>query len=119
MEINIYNVREEIFFNSEIKKKLNSLKNIFDQWNIANNIGGMNSRLRMLELKLINSLNDEHKEIINEHFGLKVKIKKISNNLSQNYKFSIEDQNLPKEIKEFREFCVSANQNNIYLTLWR
>lgn len=119
MEITLYNIRDVIFLDPEIQKKLFIFKNIFDQWKIANSVGGMESRLKNLELDLLNLLNKEHEEILNKHFMSKIKIKKIKNNLSADYRLPINSENLPGDIREYREFCVSANSNQIYLTLWR
>jgi len=120
MEITLYNIREKIFSDSEAQKKLYYFKQIFDQWNISYSVGGMESRLKSMELELLNSLDNEHIEIIKEHFNVsEVTIRKISNNLSKNYKISKDSDNLPKEIIEYREFCVSITKDDIYLTLWR
>lgn len=119
MEITLYNIREKIFLNSDIQKKLSFFKIIFDEWNLAYALGGMASRLRHLEIELLNSLEDDHKKILSQHFNSNIEIKKINNNLSKNYKMPIDEKKLPEEILEYREMCISTNKDNLYLTLWR
>jgi uncharacterized protein YjaZ len=118
MEINLYNIREKIFSSSELQKKLSFFKPIFDQWNIAYSVGGMVSRMKMFELELLNALNSDHEDILKKHFSTDIKIKKIDNNLSKNY-IVLNNENLPKEIEEYREFCISASRDKLYLTFWR
>lgn len=118
MEINFYNIRDKIFSNSEVQKKLPFFRGIFDQWNIANSVGGMGARLQLLEMELLKNLNSDHISSLNEFFSSEVTVKKIDNNLCKNYKLEHYDE-LPKEIKEYREFCVSTNKDGFYLTLWR
>lgn len=119
MEITLYNIREKIFLNSDLQKKLSFFKTIFDEWNFANILGGMSSKQRYLEIELLNALEEDHIFILSQYFSSEIKIKKIENNLSKNYKFSINCEELPKEIREYREFCISVNKENLYLTFWR
>lgn len=120
MEITLYNIREKIFLNLDLQKKLSFFKNIFDEWNFSRSIGGMASRMKHLEMELLNSLDENHISILNQYFLSNVKIKKIENNLSKNYQISIEeDKNLPEDIQEYKGFCISSNEKKIYLTLWR
>jgi hypothetical protein len=118
MEINFYNIRDKIFSNSEVQKKLPFFRGIFDQWNLANSIGGMGARLQLLEMELLKNLNSDHLSSLGEFFSSEVTVKKIDNNLCKNYKLEHCGE-LPQEIKEYREFCVSADKDNVYLTLWR
>ncbi len=119
MEINLYNLEEKIFLNPELHKKLYDFKEIFDQWKFAKMVGGMASKLRDMEITLINSLEQKHVDILSQYFKTNVILKKISNNITKTFEFSIGDCEVPIEAKEYREFCVSRGKDSFNITLWR
>lgn len=119
MEINLYNVEEKIFSNSELQKKLPDFKEVFDQWKFAKMVGGMASKLREMEISFINAIDQRHVDVLNTHFECVVIVKKINNNITKSFQFSIHDCEIPIETKEYREFCVSRGKDGFNLTLWR
>lgn len=119
MEINLYNVEEKIFLNSELQKKLSDFKEIFDQWKFAKMVGGMASRLKDMEINLINSLEKKHIGVLSQYFKTNVFLKNISNNITKNFELSLIDCEVPIEAKEYREFCLSRGKDGFNLTFWR
>lgn len=119
MEINLYNLEDKIFSNSELQKKLSDFKEIFDQWKFAKRIGGMASRIKEMEMNLLNSIEQKHIDILSQHFGSNVILKRINNNITKSFCFSLSDCEVPVEAKEYREFCVHRGKDDFNLTLWR
>ena len=119
MEINLYNLEEKIFLNSELQRKLPEFKEIFDQWKFSKMVGGMASKLREIEINLINSIEQKHIDILSQYFEINVVLKKINDNITKNFIFSFDDCEIPIEAKEYREFCISRGKDGFNLTLWR
>lgn len=119
MEINLYNIEEKIFLNSELQKKLSDFKEIFDQWKFAKMVGGMASEIKDMEINLVNSIEQKHIDILNQYFKTNVVLKKIRNNITKNFEFSLFDCEVPIEAKEYREFCLSRGKDGFKLTFWR
>ena len=119
MEINLYNIEEKIFLNSELQKKLFDFKEIFDQWKFAKMVGGMESKIKDMEINLVNSIGQKHIDILNQYFKTNVVLKKISNNITKNFEFSLFDCEVPIEAKEYREFCLFRGKDGFNLTFWR
>ena len=119
MEINLYNIEEKIFLNSELQKKLSDFKEIFDQWKFAKMVGGMASKIKDMEINLVNSLEQKHIDILSQYFKTNVVLKKISNNITKDFLFSLVDCEVPIEAKEYRELCMSRGKDSFNLTFWR
>ena len=118
MEIDFYNIEEKIFMEKRLQQLLPELKPLFDRWNFAK-VNGLFTFLKSVESQLLDSLSEGHISIIAKYYKEAIVIKKNNINIIKNYSYNLnEDYNLHQP-REYKDFCISRDKNNIFLTFWR
>jgi len=118
MEIDFYNVEEKIFLEKRLQQSLPELKPLFDRWNFAK-VNGLFTFLKSVENQLIDSLSDGHISIISEYYKEDIIIKRNNINIIKNYSYDLNEDFGLHQPREYKDFCISRNKNNIFFTFWR
>jgi hypothetical protein len=119
MEINIQNIEEQIFYDKKIRNILPDFKNLFDQWTISQTIPGMKFLALKSALELLNSLNENHIQILEEYFSDKILIDRLDHRTIANLSCTVDEINDLCKFSAFKEFCVYRNKDKVSLTFWR
>lgn len=116
MEINLKNIEEQIFFNSEIKKLLPDFQNLFYQWEMSKTYPGFGNLGKNSLSKFMDSLERTHIDILEKYFGETVYIKNVNPNIVQD--ISLNNANLC-ESYNLLDFCCYRDKDAVHLTFWR
>lgn len=117
MEINLKNVEEIIFFDKKMHEILPEFRHFLDQWRLGKTIpalGGLGSKS---VLELLNSLDETHIKRLEEHFGTSIIVMKIGPNIVKNH--LIRKNDTLCGFTEYKDFCISRNKEDVFLTFWR
>lgn len=117
MEINLKNVEEIIFFDKKMHEILPEFRHFLDQWRLGKTIpalGGLGSKS---VLDLLNSIGEDQVKKLEEHFGTTVVVNKLNSNIVKNHFIGINDSLCG--FVEFKDFCISRNKEEVFLTFWR
>lgn len=116
--INLQNIEELLFYNTEIKGMLPELSHIFDQWLISQRIPAMRSLKIQALLDLMNGLTEENIQLLSEYFGETVSIDKLDYKLTHHLSLPLDGQT-KKLINLSGNFAVSRDCNQIYISFWK
>ena len=91
MEINLKNIEEIIFFDRKIQLLFPEFRHYFDQWELGHKIPGMKSLAQRSILDVLNSLNENHLNILQNHFNQSILIDKIDYKIVAHFDTSVEN----------------------------
>ena len=118
MQIDFYNIEEKIFLEKRLQQLLPELKSLFDRWNFAK-INGLFTFLKSVENQLLDSLSEGHISIIEEYYKETVIINKNNTNIVKDYSYDLNEDFKLHKPREYKDFCISRDKNNVFLTFWR
>ena len=73
-------------------------------------------------LDFINSLNEEHSEILSDYFEERVVVEKLYYNMSHSKTMSLSGDNICNflcDFEGFNYFTTSRDKENLHITFWR
>lgn len=118
--INLRNIESIIFHDKELWKQFPEFRFYFDQWSLAQKEPYLKSMGKQAVIDLLNTLNENHLQILRDYFQVDIALDKISNRIVQNLQFSIDDlQDGLNEMQELNHICLYRNDNQMYISLWR
>jgi predicted phage-related endonuclease len=118
MQIDFYNIEEKIFLEKRLQQLLPELKPLFDRWNFAK-INGLFTFLKSVENQLLDSLSEGHMSIIEEYYKETVIVNKNNTNIVKDYSYDLNEDFKLHKSREYKDFCISRDKNNVFLTFWR
>lgn len=110
--INLSNVEDIIFYNTEIKNKLPKYKNFFDSWELSQRVSGLRQLKTTTLLDFLNSISSDE---IEEVLQTQVIIESINTKIVENSEYCLDDI----ELNWYGEFCLYRNSDKVYITCWR
>jgi len=122
IEINIQNVEDVIFNDSNLWKKISDLRHIRDQWKLSKMSPVLKAMGQKAKLDFLNNSKKIHEDIISKHLGTTVTISKIDKNVVKNVELSIEDAELDLNLKSeslYPYFSTYLKNKKLKITFWR
>jgi hypothetical protein len=120
MLINLQTVEELIFYDQKVRKLLAEFQPLFNQWTFARQFGGLEHLVKKSVLDVLNSLTEEHAEILSQHFNSKVTIDKLEYAVVRNLELPIDKAEEGLEsIEGFENFTASMDSERLYISFWR
>lgn len=121
MNINLQNIESVIFFDRQIRKLLPDFRNEFGQWDLAQHSSTLRSLGKRTVLNVLNSLNDEHVEILESYFKEPVTLMKLDHHIVRHSVFALEDSQ--SELNQLDgwvgEFAICRDADHLYVSNWR
>lgn len=118
--INLQNIEELLFFNSELQKKLTRHKHLFDTWRLAKRSNVLKSLGTNAISGLLSSLSEEDLKVISDFFKKDVLVDSPSGksvrNISTNCDFA--EFELPKDYN-YIDMMIYKNKEKLEVTLWK
>jgi hypothetical protein len=122
MQININNVEELIFYDSDIQKLLPEHIQYFNQWKISK-LAHVKSIEKKTLLDFLNNLTDPSIIILENYFGCKIDVVKINYHLSNNIFCKLCEteniNNMLENTSNFADFALYRDQDNLYISFLR
>lgn len=120
MNLNLNNIEEIIFYDRNVQNLLPEFRHYFDQWQLGNRIPAMKTLARRSVYEFFNSLNNEHRKILESYYNCNIILEKIDNRLCMNTELNITDvENNLCEFTGFAEINAYRTKDKVYLTFWR
>ncbi len=122
VEINIHNIEEVIFNDSNLWKKLPDLRHIRDQWKLSQMSPVLRAMGQKAKLDFLNKSKKAHEDIISKYLGTTVTITKIDKNVVKNMELNIEDAELDLNLESeslYPRFSTYLKENKLKITFWR
>lgn len=94
----------------------------FEQWKLSQRFPFMRSMGQKAILDFLNSLNDEHTQILEEYFQDHVVVEKLNYKTVLNLKVPLEETAICEKlcsIGGFHYFNTWRDENHLYITSWR
>lgn len=121
IKINLQNVEELLFKNSEIKNALPELRHIFDKWLLSYRLPTLSNMRKEALIEMLNSIDAVHLEKIANQLGDMIFIEQLDYSIIKNLEFSIKDS-IGLELTKYESFnniAISRNASQVYITIWR
>jgi hypothetical protein len=118
--INLRNIEEILFHNSELQEQFPEFRHYFDQWKLAKQHAFLKQIGKQAVIDLLNNLSEDHLEIISNYFNSEITIDKFNNRIVNFYQFDIDQ--ISEEIENIQEFgniFLHRDENQVYLGTWR
>lgn len=119
MKLNLKNIEELIFFDTQARALLPEFRHLFDQWQLGQRISGMKTLGQRSVLELINSLESHHIEKLEEYFSDKIILDKIDTRIVANYQFNLDQPNNLCEFSGFIDMCAYRTENKVFVSFWK
>ena len=121
VKINLQNVEELLFKNTEVINTLQDLRHIFDMWLMGYRLPLMSNFRLQAKIDLLNYIDDAHIEKLAKIFNDIVFVEKLNYHIVKNLYFSLDYPIEDELIKHnsFYELALCRNKDEIYLTMWR
>lgn len=122
VEVNIQNIEEIIFNDSNLWKKLPDLRHIRDQWKLSQMSPVLKAMGQKAKLDFLNSSKPIHEDIISKHLGTSVTISKIDKNVVKSVELKLEDAELDLNLESenlYPYFATYLKENELKITFWR
>ncbi len=119
--INLQNIEDLIFRNTEVINLLVDLRHIFDAWLLANRIPFLRSQRTKALVDLLNALRNNHISLLEEYFKDVIVLDKIDYCVIKNISLPLEfnpDQEL-SSFENFGNFTLFREEDKIYISFWR
>lgn len=117
MEINLKNVEEIIFFDKKMHEILPEFRHFLDQWRLGKTIPALGGLGAKSVIDLLNSLEDDHIKKLEKHFNTSIIVNKLETNIIKNHFIKTNDTMCG--FIGFKDFCITRNKENVFLTFWR
>jgi hypothetical protein len=121
--INFSNVEELIFRNEELKNLFSSqFFHYFEQWKLSVRIPMLRQIGKQAVLDLLNSLKDEHVEILEDYFGERVMVETLNYKIVENIKIPLHEIEICDQLCNIigsYYFTTWRDENYLYISLWR
>ncbi len=120
LTINLNNVETMVFYDQKLQKLLPEFKNIFGQWRLSKIDPSLKPTGQRAMMDFLNSVNEEHIEILSNYFDSDVSINKLDYHIVKNIDFPVSEaeSNLINE-KFFNNTVLYRKGNQLYISLWR
>jgi hypothetical protein len=118
MLINIGNVEDLIFFNSELHSKLPDFALVFRQWKMSRTYG-LRSLARQAIFDFLNGINESHVVVLEEYFGQDIIINSVDYSLVKNMNFDMDNPEVICSINGYTGFSTYRKGSHIYISFWR
>lgn len=118
--INLRNIEEILFHNTELCKKFPEFRHYFDQWKLAKQHAFLKQTGKQAIIDLLNNLNENHLEIISNYFGMEITIDKFNDRIVNYHEFDV--NSISEEINAIQEFgnvFLYRKADQIYIGTWR
>jgi len=119
--ITYQNVEDLVFHDKELQKKLPDFEKHWKGWAFMRQQAHLRYILQRIMLDFINEIKDEHIQVIKQHFGTDVIVKKVDYNTIHNYSCEIDEaENLLNSLSVLKYgFVVHREDNQLYISFWR
>lgn len=119
--IDIQNVEELIFYNKPLQKRLTDFQNTFDQWTLGKRVPQLGFLSQRAKLTFLESVQDEHLDIISEFLNEKVTTDPIDYHIGKNYTIPLEglEEWLLNHKGFNNNFCLGRDRDKVYISFWR
>jgi hypothetical protein len=123
LNLNFSNVEELIFFDTDLQDLLPvEFYSIFEQWRMAKRIPYLASMGKQAILDFLNVLTEDDLFILEQYFGEKIMVEKLSYTAVQNFTIPLSDSAICDhlcKIEGLNYFSTWRDENNLYVTFWR
>ncbi len=120
MEINLKNIEEIIFYNSEVWKIIPELSQYYSNWMMSKNVPGLRDLGKRTLLKFLQDINQESVSKLELFFKEPIMLNKINDNVVTNIETRLED--IEKHIcslERYEDMCITRKEYNVSITTWR
>lgn len=120
INLNLRNVEELVFQNKEIIGKLPEYRHLFDQWRLGKLSPALRQFTKKSLMDFINTIKDEHIQILEGHFGVKVTLDKLDYHTVKLIQCKIDEaEEVLNNTDGYSNFTTSREGDDIYLCFWR
>lgn len=123
IELNFSNVEELIFYDLDVQQILPlDMYSFFEQWRMSKRIPFLKAIGQQAVLDFLNTLNDQHIDLLETYFGQPVFVEKLNYSLSHTLKIPIEKIKICEDlckVQEFNYYSTWRDKEFLYLTFWR
>lgn len=119
--VNLENVEELILKNNDLVNSLPDLRYLVDQWLLTYRIPFMRNLKKKTLINFLNAIEEKHLKILQEYLGDSLAIYKINSDIVKNISFpvNIDIADYLDNEYNFSYYCISRDENKVYLTFWR
>ena len=122
--VNFTTVESLIFFDPEVCKVLPPyMSSYIQQWKISKQIPGLRQMGRQALLDLLNGLTDEHIELLEDHFGERVIVEKLTYHITENIRVPLADADEVCQalcgVEGFNYFGTWRDKDYLHISFWR
>jgi hypothetical protein len=119
IELNLQNVEELVFYDSNLHKLLPEFRHLFDQWKLGKTTALKSLAKRSL-MDFLKALTPEQVKIIEKHLNTSIFVDRMDYSIVNNYSFCLDDaEEKLNQLGDVPNFCVSRNEDQIYVSFWR
>jgi hypothetical protein len=116
LKLNINNVEELILKDSSLINKLPHLRDFAYQWKLSQAIFTLKPMGQKAKFDLLNKLTEDDLVVIQEHLGVALLLDKVDYHRVKNYSVKISQTD---SLLLFNDFCISRNEDQLYISTWR
>ena len=119
MNINIQNVEDVIFYDSEVWKKIPDLIHLRDQWRMSKISPILRAMGKKALLDFLKISKNTHEKALSLHFGQAVTIDRIDRHLVKNLELSIGEDFSMESDESYTGFSTYRKEDKLYITFLR
>lgn len=116
--LNFQNIEDLVLKNKKIISEIKDLRHITEQWLLTYRLPFMKNLRKQCVIDLLNSLNDDHVKIIENHLEDTIVISRLDRDISKNLECDLNDIKIG-DVSEFQNFTLSRDSDKMYFTFWR
>ena len=119
--ITFQNVEKFVFLNSELRKLLPNLKNIFNSWSLFQKEPSLRPMAQKMLIDFVNIVSKEDIKILSDYFKEEVKVERIDPNVVNHMEVSIhEAENYLNSQTILKEALLAYREGEqLYISVWR
>lgn len=121
VHLNLKNVEQLVFRDRKLQQELPEFRSFFDQWRLAQMLPAMRQMGRRAVIDFMNSVKDQHLEILSDHFGKLVTIDRLDYATVKNVDFGLEEAE--DRLREFGStypgFSTFRDGERLYVSFYR
>ncbi len=118
--LKLMTVENLLFKNKSLIKQFPEFSSYYQQWLLAQRVPFLRDMGKKAILNLLNNLNENHLDIISQHYEDNVKLEKFNHNIIVNFKSTID--NLEDELNSRQEVgnpLIYRENDQVYISFWR
>lgn len=123
LDLNFSTAEELVFHDRNVQNALPPhYFSLFEQWRIAKRLPMLKSVGTQAVLDFLNSLNSEDIERLEEHFGEKIMVEKLSYSIARNFKIPLSETEICQqlcEVTDLNYFSTWRDDEFLYISFWR